>query len=835
MFSSKKVSLMKKSLILFSVFAVFAACDGGLGEKGRTLARIDGKSFTEKDLEIRLALLPEDQIEGILSSPDAKRQHFETILQERLFALAGEQSQIGNHDSLDRRLALVDQRVISQFYFTTYLNEYDAFTIKELQDYYRADSSKFTGDSGQVLPFSKVIGRVADSLLISHTDLDSFFQANRSDYMQKAYCQASIIQTATREGAETALSAIHNGMSFANAAIKYSTYPNNTSGGNIGRIEKGAGSFDIGSLQMVDSLFFDPNTGLKSGEISKIMPRGANFMLLRADTCVGDLAPTLASIKTQVARDYIQKYKTARGQSAATVLRAKYRVTLISPNKAPTEQDIQAYYDQNKDSYMSPETFELYDIETSKEEKVLERFKAVKDLNQFKALASEVSENHWTKSQDGYIGVVKRDFCLPYGIGMLPDLFPMLDSLTEGKVSQPLESPDTQKWHFFWLVKKAPPQAKPLERVRALVKSDMETNQIANIKPEDTLAVFGSGKVFRESDVIFLKEELPPQMRDRYTRESLLDFLITWQVVSDEAKSLGLTDDPRLISMRLQNSDGFWGQFYQTSVLPLSFEQDTTVLAKTFVEKKSLFTHDTAAQDWHPYAQDIAAYLTVTQQDMDVEYNTNPDRYRHDSTLSAQANESADQYDVFQNLKPIAYQRLSQKVLDKLKARFHVRIVDPSLNEPSLEPTSATLKKAQDLHYGRDLNHALELYGKLRDAFPNRASLQDSVDFSIAQIYIEQEKYDQALAEYRRISFLYPNSPNNYKAMFMVGFIYSEHLKKDSAAVQAFESMLAKYPKSDLSEDADWMIRNIRSGGKLMPKLDDTTSAPAAKSRKTSE
>jgi TolA-binding protein len=91
----------------------------------------------------------------------------------------------------------------------------------------------------------------------------------------------------------------------------------------------------------------------------------------------------------------------------------------------------------------------------------------------------------------------------------------------------------------------------------------------------------------------------------------------------------------------------------------------------------------------------------------------------------------------------------------------------------------------------------------------------------MAQIYIEQERYAQAMAEYRRVSYLYPKSPNDYKAMFMVGFIYAEHLKQDSAAVQAFEALIKKYPESDLTDDADWMVRNIRSGGQLMPPLEE--------------
>ncbi len=817
---------MKKSLILFSVFAAFAACNGGLGEKGRTLARIDGKPFTEKELEERLSLLPEAQLQAVLANPEERRRHFDDLLRARLYALAGEHSKIANHDSLERRLAVIDQRVITQYYFETYINLYGGQTPKELEKYYRADSSKFTGDSGKVLPFSEAVGRVADSLLVERANLDSFYQANRETYLDHAHCNASLIQTASLKDAKTVLDAIQKDISFADAAAKFSTYYNKKIGGNLGRIDKTTGSNDIGSMPLVDSLLFDPATRLKPGEISRPIPKGSNFIVVRMDSCRDDFLPPLASLRPRIAGDYIQAYKSERSKQAVADLKAKYKVQLVSPYKIPTEEDIKAYYEQNKDSYQTPETFELYDIETSSKDKLMARFKEVKDLNGFKALASKVTENALTKSQGGYLGAVKRDFCLPYGVGMLPDLFPQLDSVKEGKVSQPVQSPDTQKWHFFWLVKKDPAQTKSLDRVHALVKSDLETNRITHIGPNDTLATYGDGRLLREDDVLFLKEELPPQMRDRYTRESLVDFLITWQVVSDEAKSLGLPDDEHLIARRLQNNDAFWGQFYQGAVLSLSYEEDTTLLMKTFQEKKAVFVHDTAQADWHAYVHDIAAYLTLTQKDFDIEYNTNPERYSHDSTHASLA---ASVYDVFQNLKPEAYQRLEKKVLEKLKTRFQVRIEDPTLKEPSLEPTAATYKKAQDLHYDRKLEEALALYGKLRETFPDRAGLQDSVGFGMAQIYIEQERYPQALSEYRRISYLYPNSPNNYKAMFMVGFIYSEHMKNDSAAVQAFGKMLAKYPKTDLSDDADWMIRNIRSGGKLMPKLQDDSTSTAPK------
>jgi hypothetical protein len=68
----------------------------------------------------------------------------------------------------------------------------------------------------------------------------------------------------------------------------------------------------------------------------------------------------------------------------------------------------------------------------------------------------------------------------------------------------------------------------------------------------------------------------------------------------------------------------------------------------------------------------------------------------------------------------------------------------------------------------------------------------------------------------------FPKSNEAYKAQFMIAFTYSEYLKNEKAALVEYSKMLTDYPKSDLTDDADWMIRNIKSGGALMPKFDDS-------------
>ncbi|MCD6024569.1 MAG: putative lipoprotein [Fibrobacteria bacterium] len=811
---------MRKSLIMIPVLAAIAAC-GSSGEKGHTLARIDGDKFTEGDLDLRLSTLDEARREEVLRDPELRRREFENILRNRLYALAGQTSAHGKSKPLQRRLALIDQRVITQYYFETFLNGNAGLTLAQIEAYYEANPSQFKGDSGKTLPLTLARARIIDTLILKSANFDSIYRANNRNFVRRANVDVGLIQVSSRKEADAALKALKKGMSFGAAAAKYSQHASKSNQGNAGSLTVSGLQYDIGSQVVSDSLFFGPNR-LKPGQYSAPIAKDGKFLIVTPLRYEAEYTPPLSEVRSQIAADYLRDYRGRLGQEAVASLKAKHKARLVSLDKGFTEKDLRAYYEQHKDAYESPETFELYHIEASGEARLKAEFGKVRDLEQFKALASKISENKLTKPQQGYLGDVKRDFSLPYGIGTMPALFATLDESQPGKVETLVQNPSNQTWHAFWLVKKGERRLKPFDRVRALVQEDLKANRIESVNARDSLAVIGaSGLVIREEDVLFLREEIPPQMQERYSREQLVDYLLIWRIVADEALSLGLDKERKLRALRLQNEDSYWGKVYQDSILSKTWEEDPALLAKTFKAQRPLFTQDEKA-DWKPHARNIAAYLQLTPQDFNLEYHTNPDRYMRDTVrLSlAEARNS-----VFQGLLPTAYARLDERVLAKLKARFKVKIEDPTLNEPPLEPAAA-YKKAQDLHYDRKLDQALALYEKLRVKFPANAGLQDSVSFGIAQIYIEQERYPQAMSEYRRVSYLYPKSPNDYKAMFMVGFIYSEHLKNDSAAVRAFEAMIAKYPKSDLTDDADWMVRNIRSGGKLMPVLEDEPAEP---------
>jgi TolA-binding protein len=810
---------MKRILVLLP-FLGLIACNGKREDNSKVLAKIGGDSYTQSDFDFMIKTLSQDRQDEIGKDPAARKRQFDYMLKQKLQSMAAQKTRYGKDPSLNGRLELVDKRIVTQNYFQVYLGENAGFTVKELEAYYRAHPDQFKDDSGKVKEFPGVKSAVADTLILAKAPLDSFYNANLKRYEVKASCEVAFIQVSGKKTAAEVSKALDKGLGFSEAVQKYSNHaPSKPNQGKLGRLTQGQASWELNGLNL-DSLLFNEGTRLKTGAASPAIKKDSSYVIIRSDSCLEQNVPPLAKIRRQVADDYLSQYKTKLSDNALNVLKGKYGAKMNTKDKGPDPAELAKYYEAHKDNYMSPETYEVYHIESKNQDPLAKKIKGIKDLEGFKKLAGQVSENSWTKPNLGYIGVVKKDHALPDGIGMMPALFPALDTMAAGLVASPMQNPDTRKWHFFWLDKKFPKQAKPFDRVKALVMQDYKAEKTQTIKPEDTLAVYAKGKLIREKDVLFLREEIPPHLQERYTRDALVDFLLTWELSNLEAKALGLTDDIKLKAQRVENQVNYWSTIYQDSILAKNAGLDSATLKRTFEANRPFFTRDTNDRDYRKYARDIAGFLALEAREFDIEYKTNPERYRRD-TVALSYDES--RFDIFQNLKGTAFARADERMLERLKREFQVVILEPALLEPKITNPQESYKTAQNLHYDRKLDQALELYQRLRDQFPKVESLQDSVCFGMAQIYIEQEKYQQALAEYRRLSYLYPKSSNNYKAMFMVGFIYAEHLKNDSSAVKSFEKMLVQYPKSDLSDDADWMIRNIRSGGKLMPVLEGDT------------
>jgi outer membrane protein assembly factor BamD (BamD/ComL family) len=81
--------------------------------------------------------------------------------------------------------------------------------------------------------------------------------------------------------------------------------------------------------------------------------------------------------------------------------------------------------------------------------------------------------------------------------------------------------------------------------------------------------------------------------------------------------------------------------------------------------------------------------------------------------------------------------------------------------------------------------------------------------FNLAQQAENDGDFEKAIDFYTMLLRKYPHNEHNYKAQFMIGFIYSEELKDHEKAKLAMQKVVDNYPDCDLADDARWMLEHM--------------------------
>jgi tetratricopeptide (TPR) repeat protein len=227
-------------------------------------------------------------------------------------------------------------------------------------------------------------------------------------------------------------------------------------------------------------------------------------------------------------------------------------------------------------------------------------------------------------------------------------------------------------------------------------------------------------------------------------------------------------------------------------------------------EKDSLFL----PKSFENSKLDVAVWLSI------------PDiSYRREFVLNKQKyGDAAD----WESIKRAAYRNIKYNELANIQEREEVRlqksvpvaVIDTSWGLEFTPDNFAELFERAKAHYNnQNPQKAKMLWEKARMLFPQSDSMQKATSYELASVYQDLGQYSVAVDEYKVITGLWGNDPDAYKAYFMQGFVLSEYEKKDSLALLAFEEMLAKFPNSELSENAKIMADNIKSGGKILEEL----------------
>jgi parvulin-like peptidyl-prolyl isomerase len=141
-------------------------------------------------------------------------------------------------------------------------------------------------------------------------------------------------------------------------------------------------------------------------------------------------------------------------------------------------------------------------------------------------------------------------------------------------------------------------------------------------------------------------------------------------------------------------------------------------------------------------------------------------------------------------------------------------------------------KKSQDFYQGQ-----LETAKKNLNVRPDSAAIRGFVSMrkTARDMFNEAQSAGppaERISGYRKVLAEYPDSDVSPQAQFMIGFIQSEELKDYDAADASFKELVRRYPKSELVPSAKWMVDHMRKedAPQFMNLESDTShTAPAKK------
>jgi tetratricopeptide (TPR) repeat protein len=498
-------------------------------------------------------------------------------------------------------------------------------------------------------------------------------------------------------------------------------------------------------------------------------------------------------------------------------LRTKYDVKIANIAR-PTVPDsvLKAYWKSNPDGWSSITTYRLSALGSKDSASLAKAVATVKTLDAFQKLSAKFKIGT-PAAPNGELGRVKHQFSLPYGIGMSPAIFSRMDTAKVGHLLPAFRANDTL-FVSVWLEGRDSAAIKPFESVRAEVLKAYDQTTPYSPPATAVMATWDKGTLFTKGDVDFISEEVPAQMKRQFPTDRVLDFMLNWAVSGRAAREVGLRDRPVVKATIDDNKTIFYAQEFRSSA-----DAQAYFFPKTACDSAlSLWTKST--KNWQPDSskgidRDGARFLLLKSGEIERSYDVGVDAYRTDSTFQPLDSVKAQ---IMLRLRPTLDERGLARTDSVLKARYQVRLSATAPHASPKLPAKVALDSARAKHDRRSLDEAETLYKQVEQDESAPDSIRAQALFQLGQLSGEQQNYPKSLESYRSVLLRFPKSSEAYKAQFMIAFTYSEYLKVDKIAVAEYRKVLANYPKCDLANDADWMIRNILSGGALMPKFDDS-------------
>lgn len=224
--------------------------------ENKVLAVVAGKEITEKDINNVISRYPADQQAMANSEPGRKQ-----ILTQMVgFELANKFGKENNYDELPE---------------------------------YKEQLEQFKSD----LLTQIVINKVLSEVTITDEDAKKYYDENKSEFEAPERVAAKHILVSSEEEASKVKEEISNGLSFEDAARKYSSCPSKEQGGNLGEFSRG----------MMVPEFEEASFALPIGTVSEPVKTQFGYHLIQVDSRTDASTKAFEEVKDQVVNRLIQE------------------------------------------------------------------------------------------------------------------------------------------------------------------------------------------------------------------------------------------------------------------------------------------------------------------------------------------------------------------------------------------------------------------------------------------------------------------------------------------------------------------------------------------------
>jgi peptidyl-prolyl cis-trans isomerase C len=245
--------------------------------ENKVLAIVNGSVITEKDIKRTLLRFPQET-QDHYNTEEGKKQFLDQMINFELIYAHAVDSDMKNDPDYIEQVKLIEKDVLIQIGVKNIMASVDT-TEEEIKKFYEDNSAMFKSDE------------TASAKHILVDDLEQMKEIKLE---------------------------ITNGMSFEEAAKKYSKCPSSAQGGSLGSFSKG---------KMVPE-FEDAAFKLQVGEISEPVKTQFGYHLIQLDEKTPQGAKSLEESKEIIVKNLLNQKQNEKYVSSITELRSKYAVEI---------------------------------------------------------------------------------------------------------------------------------------------------------------------------------------------------------------------------------------------------------------------------------------------------------------------------------------------------------------------------------------------------------------------------------------------------------------------------------------------------------------------------